>query len=72
MEHIITPEIEALIEEKVADGEYTEEDQQLAEQQLRTLDEQLKLHREYLAKLIDKNKEFAQKEAEAFNENGAI
>lgn len=65
-------EIEALIEEKVADGEYTEEDQQLAEQQLRTLDEQLKLHREYLAKLIDKNKEFAQKEAEAFNENGAI
>ena len=57
-------EIEALIKKKEADGEYTQEDQQIAEQQLRTLDEQLKLHREYLAKLIDKNKEFAQKEAE--------
>jgi len=64
-------EVEELIKKKEADGEYTEEDQQIAKQQLRTLDEQLKLHRDYLAKLIDKNKEFAQKEAEVFNENGA-
>ena len=45
-------------------GELSADDQATVEQNLRVLDEQLEMYRNYHKKLLEKKKQFANKEAE--------